>query len=315
MKRRLRSAGLGTARAAAWTLHRIARRIDLGAGPNARLFVRRWAPRPDGWPRGRRLRIAALADLHACEPMTPLSRVRRIVEQTNALKADLIVLLGDFAADHPHVARPIFIDETAPILGALSARLGVYAVLGNHDWWDDRAAQARGAGPTRSHQALRAAGVRVLENDVVRLETPEGPFQLAGLGDQLAFCTAVGRRARAAGPGPSPAARLPDFGVDDLAAVSAQLDPDLPAILLAHEPDIFAHAPPGVALTLSGHTHGGQVRVLGWSPVSAFAQHPRYFFGLVEERGRSLVVSGGLGSSAFPVRLGVPPEITLVELG
>jgi predicted MPP superfamily phosphohydrolase len=118
---------------------------------------------------------------------------------------------------------------------------------------------------------------------------------IAGLGSQWAF---------------------PRGGADDLAAALAPLASDeAPAILLAHEPDVFPRVPRRVALTLSGHTHGGQVRLLGYSPVVPSRYGNRYAYGHVEEDGRHLVVSGGLGCSIAPVRFGVPPEITVIELG
>ena len=85
-------------------------------------------------------------------------------------------------------------------------------------------------------------------------------------------------------------------------------------ILLAHEPDIFAKATNRVALQLSGHTHGGQVRLFGCSPVVPSRYGNRYCYGHVVESERNLVVTGGIGCSIVPVRFGVPPEITLVDL-
>ena len=84
---------------------------------------------------------------------------------------------------------------------------------------------------------------------------------------------------------------------------------------MAHEPDIFARVPARVSLTLSGHTHGGQVRILGWSPIVPSHYGNRYAYSHIVERGRNLIVSGGVGTSKLPLRLGVPPEIVLVELG
>ena len=86
-------------------------------------------------------------------------------------------------------------------------------------------------------------------------------------------------------------------------------------ILLAHEPDIFPRVPARVALTLSGHTHGGQVRLFGYSPVVPSRYGNRYAYGHIIEDNRHLIVSGGLGCSILPVRLGCPPEIVMVELG
>lgn len=273
-----------------------------------RLRVQRYWPNPPGWPRDLPLRIAALADIHACRPWMGPERIAGIVARTNALKPDLIVLLGDYSTGHRFVARPVRSAEWAPILGGLRAPLGVHAVLGNHDWWDDRAAQRRGHGPTRYHGRLADAGINVLENDAIRLTTPDGPFWLAGLGDQLALLPwrSFGRRRWQ--------------GVDDLPGTLAPIGDDGPVLLLAHEPDIFPAVPSRVALTLSGHTHGGQVRLFGHSPMVPSRHGNRYAYGHVREtaadgRPRDLIVSGGLGCSIMPVRFGVPPEIVLIELG
>ena len=84
--------------------------------------------------------------------------------------------------------------------------------------------------------------------------------------------------------------------------------------MLAHEPDIFPQVSDRVALTLSGHTHGGQIRLFGWTPVVPSRFGSRFAYGHVHEKGRDLVVSGGLGCSIIPVRIGSVPEITVVEL-
>jgi predicted MPP superfamily phosphohydrolase len=85
--------------------------------------------------------------------------------------------------------------------------------------------------------------------------------------------------------------------------------------LLAHEPDIFPKVPRRVSLTLSGHTHGGQVRLFGYSPVVPSAYGNRYAYGHVVENDRNLIVSGGLGFSIAPIRFGVRPEILQIDLG
>ena len=104
-------------------------------------------------------------------------------------------------------------------------------------------------------------------------------------------------------------------GLHNLPAALRRTTDGAPVILLAHEPDIFPQVPKHVSLTLAGHTHGGQVRILGHSPVVPSKFGNRFAYGHVVEGGRNLVVSGGLGVSTLPVRLGVPPEVVLVELG
>ena len=148
------------------------------AGEPFRLRIQRYRPRPPDWPDELGLRIAVLADLHACRPWMGPGRIKRIVSQTNALNADLIVLLGDYAAGHRFVSASVHSSEWAPILGGLTAPLGVHAVLGNHDWWDDRRAQREGHGPTIYHRRLADAGINVLENRAVRIRTTHGPFWL-----------------------------------------------------------------------------------------------------------------------------------------
>jgi predicted MPP superfamily phosphohydrolase len=273
-----------------------------GIEPHVRLKVARYRVAPGSWPAGLRLRIAALADLHACEPWVGVRRVREIVEATNRLDADVIVLLGDYVAGHHWVTDWVHSEVWGPELGRLRAPFGVHAVLGNHDWWEDRTAQRVGHGPTFARRALEAAGIRVYENDAVRLQKDSHAFWLAGLGDQLALLpgTRWGR---------------PRFaGVDDLPGTLAQVTDDAPVILLAHEPDIFPRVPERVSLTLCGHTHGGQVRLLGYSPVVPSRFGNRYAYGHIVENERNLIVSGGLGCVILPVRIGVPPEIVLVDV-
>ena len=260
--------------------------------PGLRLRVRRWHVRRADWT-APPLRIVALSDIHLGAPYVGLRRLRQVVRRANALNPDLIVLLGDYAAGHHFVTAPVPIAEAAPELAKLSAPQGVHAILGNHDWWDDLAAQRRGSGPNLYAQALEDVGIPVLSNAAVRKDS----FWLAGLEDQLA----IRRDGRWT-------------GLDDLPGTLAQVTDDAPVVLLAHEPDIFPQVPERVALTLSGHTHGGQVRLFGWSPVVPSRFGNRYAYGHVREEGRDLVVSGGIGCSMLPVRVGMPPEITVIEI-
>ena len=231
-----------------------------------------------------------------------LEHIEAIVERTNALNADIIVMLGDYVAGHHHVTRYIPATEWAPVLAGLKAPLGVHAILGNHDWWEDKAVQYAGRGPTRARRALEATGIPVYENEARRLTKGDRAFWLAGLGDQLAYVPA--RRFR---PGRH-------VGVDDLAATLGKVTDDAPIVLLAHEPDIAMRVPARVALQLSGHTHGGQVRVFGWAPVVPSRYGSRLAYGHMRIN-CDVIVSGGLGCSIMPFRLGVPPEIVLVTLG
>jgi len=273
-----------------------------GVEPVLRLRVTSYHLTPRQWPADFPLKIAVIADLHACDPWMSLERIEAIVERTNALNADVVVMLGDYVAGHRHVTRFIPASEWAPVLAGLKAPLGVHAVLGNHDYWEDKTVQREGQGPTIARRALEAAGIPVYENDAQRLAKAGRPFWLAGLGDQLAYLPA--RRFR-------PVRRI---GVDDLNATLAKVTDDAPVILLAHEPDVALRVPSRVALQLSGHTHGGQVRLLGWSPVVPPRQGVQLAYGHFHTK-CDVIVSGGLGCSIMPFRVGVPPEIVLVTLG
>ncbi len=264
------------------------------------LAVTRYAPVLPGWTPGLHLKVAVLADFHVCEPFMPLDRVAEIVDATNALKPDLVLLLGDYPASGRIAWRRVPLDAFARTVEGLRAPLGIHAVLGNHDWWDDREAQMRRAGPPEAQRALEARGIPVLENDAVRLVHEGRPFWLAGLGDQQSFLDRAGNVVA---------------WRDDLPATLTRITDDAPAILMAHEPDIFPEVPDRFALTLSGHTHGGQIRLLGLSPAIRRIEGLDLSYGHVVSKGRHIIVSGGFGVSRVPVRIGVPPEIVWLDLG
>jgi predicted MPP superfamily phosphohydrolase len=275
----------------------------VGIEPMLLTHVKRYALTPPNWPAGLQLRVVALADIHACRPWMTPDRIRSIVEQANALQPDVIVLLGDYMTGTRLVTDWVDSSEWAAALSGLKAPLGVLSILGNHDWWDDLAAQEAGAGPTVARKALEGVGIPVLENDVVRLEKDGHGFWVAGLADQLAL-----RPGEAWG-------RSRFRGLDDLKGTLAKVKDEAPVILLAHEPDIFTEVPSRISLTVSGHTHGGQVRLFGYSPVVPSRFGNRFAYGHVVEWNRHLIVSGGLGFSILPVRFGVRPEILSIELG
>jgi len=255
-----------------------------------RLVTATYRVTPPGWQSGR-LRIAAIADLHAGGPNMAIEHIRRAVDRTNALAADVVVLLGDYVASHRFVTERVPAAVWAGELSRLAAPLGVWAILGNHDWWyhlkDVRPALAR-------------AGIPVLENRAMLLGEGSRRFWLAGLGDQLAHRLGHG------------AFR----GVDDLDGTLAQVTTGDPVILLVHEPDIFPQVPARVALTLAGHTHGGQIRIpVIWPHLVPSRYGARFAYGHIVESGRHMIVSGGLGTSIVPVRLGVPPEIVHIDIG
>ncbi len=254
---------------------------------------------PPNWTPGLKLRAVLLADPHVVEPYMPLARWQKIIAAANALEPDLILMLGDYVSGIRLRTGTIPVDQTAKVAAQAKARLGVFSINGNHDWWGDRRVQAQRQGPPQAQLAFENVGIPVLSNQAVRLSKDNFPFWLSGTDSMLAYWT--GHRGFQ--------------GMDDLPATLAQITDNAPIIHMAHEPDLFVQMPERVSITLSGHTHGGQVRMFGYSPVVPSSFGNRFAYGHIIENGRHLVVSGGLGVSTIPVRLGVPPEITVLDLG
>ena len=267
--------------------------------PGFLLRTQYYALTPPNWTAGLKLRLVLLADPHLIEPHMPLSRWARIVDMANGLEGDLILLLGDYVAGHRFRTGKVAVADMAKVAANLRAPLGVHAIVGNHDWWEDQEAQKSGRGPILAQRVLEDNAIPVLVNDALRLEKQGTPFWLSGTDSIIAIRKGRGRFDSRA----------------DLMATLAKVTDDAPVIHLAHEPDLFTEIPARVSLTLSGHTHGGQIRLFGWSPVTPSSYGNRFAYGHVVEDGRHLIVSGGLGCSILPVRFGMPPEITVVDLG
>jgi predicted MPP superfamily phosphohydrolase len=242
------------------------------------------------WTSGGRLTLTVIADLHAGGPNMGKERIRAVVDAANGLRSDIVVLLGDYFATHRFVDPVVPHAVWAAELKRLQAPLGVWAILGNHDWWYDIAGVRK---------ALADVNIPILENQAVPLGEEGNRFWLAGLGDQIAHRLGHGHFR----------------GEDDLPGTLAQVRTEDPVVLLVHEPDIFPKVPDRVALTLAGHTHGGQLRIpFIWPHLVPSAYGARYAYGHIIEDHRQMIVSGGLGTSIVPLRLGVPPEIVRVEL-
>jgi uncharacterized protein len=255
------------------------------------LVVTRYAPKPPGWPAGRKLSITVIADLHAGGPDMQLPHIRRIVDRASTLNSDIVLLLGDFIASYRFAITRVPDPDWAAELARLKAPLGTWAILGNHDWWHD----LKGV-----RSALGAVNIPILENDAVLLGPDGAKFWVAGVGDQLAIPLGHGHFR----------------GVDDLPLTMSRITTDDPMLLMVHEPDIFTRVPPRVALTFAGHTHGGQIRVpFLWQHFVPSRYGARFAYGHIVEHDRHLIVSGGLGTSIIPARFGVPPEILHIELG
>jgi predicted MPP superfamily phosphohydrolase len=227
------------------------------------------------------LSVAVISDLHVGSPFNGVEKLERIVAATQEVRPDLVLLAGDFVIQGVRGGRFVAPEITAATLGELAAPLGVFAVLGNHDWWLD--------GP-RVREAFETSRIPVLENRSVELRRGDCAFWLAGVGDFWE-------------------------GRPDVAGTLQDIAPDAPVLVLTHNPDVFPDVPDRVALTIAGHTHGGQVRVpFVGRPIVPSAHGERYAIGSVVETGRHLFVTPGVGTSILPVRFLVPPEISLLVL-
>jgi len=268
--------------------------------PGFRLDITSYNFTPPRWTPGLKLKAALIADIHACEPLMSAARIRHIAAITNSLQPDIVFLLGDFNAGHRYVTGPVYPAQWGEALSILKAPLGIYAILGNHDWWHGALPRMRSDDGESVRRALRDANFKVLENESVPLAKDGLPFWVAGLGDQLAY--PLGRRAFE--------------GFDDLDGTLAQVADESPVLLLAHEPFVFRRVPERVSLTLCGHTHGGQVNL----PVVTKLFTEDQFgmakvYGHIAEGGRHMIISAGLGTSVAPVRLFRPPEIVVLTIG
>ena len=250
--------------------------------PN-RLIVRHQTIQIQQWPRHLDgLRIAVLADIHAGGSFINERKLRTIVERTNQLQPEMVVILGDFIAGdgrrHPLLMEP---EVFAPILKDFNAPLGTYSVLGNHDWWSDG---------VKVRRVLEQNGIKVLENEVLSIEARGAPLWLVGFADLWTRPQRV-------------------------ETTLGQVPADAPLLALTHNPDIFVRLPSNVPLLLAGHTHGGQVRFpfIG-SVVQSSRLGDRYARGHIFENGHHLFVTTGIGTSIMPVRFGVPPEIVLLTV-
>lgn len=234
-----------------------------------------------GWPQSHgRLKIALFSDLHAGAPFMNLEKIETLVTAVNALEPDLVIMAGDFVIDGVIGGKQMTAEDFAPHLARLKAPLGLFAVLGNHDNWNDAGAIAR---------AFERVGIGVLENAAARIRRESGDFWLVGLADFMAGNPDPGRAFE---------------GLDAA-----------PAIAVTHNPDIYASDRLPVALALAGHTHGGQVTLpLIGPPIVPSLYGDRYARGFVVEKGMPIFVTSGLGTSILPVRFGVPPEVVLLTV-
>ncbi len=218
-------------------------------------------------------KIIQLSDTHH-SPFTGLEHIKRAVKIANRLRPDMFLLTGDYVSHEREYIAPV-----AAVLGKLKSKHGTYACLGNHDHWTDA--------DLVTH-LFRGEGINMLINEGLRIETRRGSFWLAGVDDYM-------------------------VGKTDVPAALRGSYPDELKLLLAHNPIIFRDATRlGVDLTLSGHTHGGQIKVRD-DAKRLFPQR-KLKAGLHKRRKSQIYITRGIGTVVVPMRYRCPPEISLLEL-
>jgi hypothetical protein len=223
------------------------------------------------------VRVLLVSDIHVAGPDMPPSRLVRLVPQMNALRPDIVVLAGDFVSDKTVATRRYGARAAVAPLAELTAPLGVYGVMGNHDYWrEDPGFEA----------ALRGAGVSVLTNR----SATAGPLTIVGIDDPYT------RHA-------------------DTVEAFRDVQPDKASLVFSHSPDVIPVLPESASLVLTGHTHCGQI-VLPFIGAITYATKTgaRYACGHIREGARDIFVSAGLGTSILPLRLGAVPDIWLITL-
>jgi len=248
----------------------------------ASLRVSEYTIEVPGWPEEfPDLKVAIIADLHVGSPFIDLDKVKKVVDLTNAQSPDLILMQGDFVIRGVIGGKFVEPVETARVLSGLRAPLGVWGVLGNHDWWHNQ---------REVRDAIESVGIPMLEEAAVPLQHNGEPFWLVGISDYYEGPHLVNQAFR---------------GVPEGATFLA----------MTHTPDLFVEYPKKKGLLVASHTHGGQVYLpfLG-RPIVPSRYGERFASGLIIEEGRHMFVATGIGTSIIPVRFRVPPEISILYL-
>ena len=204
-------------------------------------------------------------------------RLEKVVETINAQNPDVVVSVGDFVCGHTEHST-MHPEKIVEGLSKVKSKHGFYTTFGNHDGWYDR---------WYIKELLEKQNIKVLNNKNVKLQINGKEIYIAGVEDMMTA--------------------FPD--VED-----ALKGAKLPTILLTHTPDVFPDVPKNVNLTLAGHTHGGQVRIPIIGPIFTASNYGnKYAIGLVEENGKKLITTRGIGVSILPFRFNCPPEIVVIE--
>ncbi|MDQ3056922.1 MAG: metallophosphoesterase [Pseudomonadota bacterium] len=239
------------------------------------LTLPHWPQQCDG------LRLDVITDVHTGSPRNGVDNLDRVVQRLIASDAEAVLMAGDYVILSVFLGTYIPPETVAAHLKPLTARKPVYAVLGNHDWWKDG---------ERVRRALQSAGVVMLDNRA----------QVATFGACRVWLVSIGDLLE---------------GKPDIKTAFSMVSDNAPMLALTHEPDLLPRIPAQAALTIAGHTHGGQIDPWPYRRDPAlFVQGSHRLKWHIEHDGRHLFVSPGIGTSILPMRLGVPPEISQLTL-
>lgn len=247
-----------------------------------RLVIREKTLKIPNWSKNLNgFKVVAISDIHGGSHYVDEEKIKKLVELANAQNPDLIVLLGDYVSQTgiAEGALKMPSEIIAANLKGIQAKYGVFAVIGNHDWYYDEA---------KITEELEGAGIKVLENKVLQIKVGDETVNLWGIEDYW-------KKRRVP---------LEPF---------RQIENKQNVIAITHNPDSLLKAPDEISLMLAGHTHGGQFKFPLYGAI-AFVNDPRFMEGFVEVDSKHVFVTTGVGCTGPQIRFRVPPEIAVLNL-
>ena len=239
------------------------------------LRIPHWNAKLDGF------KVVAISDIHGGSNDVTEGKIRALVELTNAQKPDLIVLLGDYVSQKEGKSRELKMpmEVVADSLQGFEAKYGIYASIGNHDWWYDE---------KKVRAEMERIGIKVLENEVESIQVRGETVWLWGIEDYW---------------------KKRQVPTD----VLGKITPKENILAITHNPDSLLKTPSGISLMLAGHSHGGQVNFPFYGAI-VFVNDPRFMAGKTVVDGKHIFVTTGVGCSGPQIRFRVPPEIAVLQL-